>query len=409
MQVLYERAAGIDVHKKTLVTCVQTPEGKEVHTTGTSTREIEALAAWLEERGVTHVAMEATGVFWQPVYNVLEDHAFELILANAQHIKAVPGRKTDVKDAEWLCDLLRHGLIRASYVPARRQRELRALVRYRKTLIRERADELNRIQKTLQAVNITLPSVVSETDGVSSLAMIRALAAGEDDPTQLAELARGQLRKKMAELREALHGRMSEQQRFLLTEQLSHLDDLEARIARLSEQIARCLDPREAEAVALLDTIPGIGIASAQLIIAEIGTDMSRFRTAAHLASWAGVCPGNHQSGGKRMTGKTRRGDPWLREALVEMAQGAARKRNSYLQAQHRRIAARRGKKRATMAGAHTLLVIVYHVLKDRVPYRELGATYFDERDKAAIARRTKRRLEALGFIVTIQEGSQAA
>jgi transposase len=312
MQIIVERAAGLDIHKKTVVAAVQTPESRITRTFGTMTRDLEQLAAWLVEQGITQVAMEATGVYWQPVYNVLEEHPLELLVVNAQHFKAVPGRKTDVKDAEWLCDLLRHGLVRGSFIPEREQRERRELVRYRKSLIRERAREVNRIQKVLEGANIKLAAVASNVLGVSGRQMLAAMIAGEDDPARLADLAKGKLQRKHDALEQALTGTLGAHQRFLLAEQVRHIAELEARIERLSvelaERLAQC--PADAEAVERLDTIPGVGQATAEVIVAEAGTDMSRFPTAKHLASWAGLCPGNRESAGKRQSGRTRKGNP---------------------------------------------------------------------------------------------------
>jgi len=402
MRVVYERCCGIDVHKQSLVACVITPEGKELRTFGTMTVHLLELADWLEERGVTHVAIESTGVYWKPVYNLLESHSLELLVVNAQHIKAVPGRKTDVKDAEWIADLLRHGLLRGSYIPSREQRELRELVRYRKTLIRERSAEVNRLQKTLEGANIKLASVASDITGKSGRAMLEALVAGTADPKVLAAMAQGQLQKKRPQLEQALYGLIGRHQRVMIAAQLRHIDFLEQQIETLSREIEERLRPFE-EALEHLDTIPGVGRRTAEMIVAEIGLDMERFPTAGHLASWAGMCPGNNESAGKRKSGKTRKGSPWLREALVEAAQAASRTKKTYLASQYHRIAPRRGAKRAVVAVGHTILVIVYHILKHQRPYVDLGANYFDEQDKTAIVRRSLKRLEKLGYKVTVE------
>jgi len=402
MRVVYERCCGIDVHKQSLVACVITPEGKELRTFGTMTVHLLELADWLEERGVTHVAIESTGVYWKPVYNLLESHRLELLVVNAQHIKAVPGRKTDIKDAEWIADLLRHGLLRGSYIPSREQRELRELVRYRKTLIRERSAEVNRLQKTLEGANIKLASVASDITGRSGRAMLEALVAGTADPKVLAAMAKGQLQKKRPQLEQALSGLIGRHQRVMIAAQLKHIDFLEQQIETLSREIEERLRPFE-EALAHLDTIPGVGRRTAEMIVAEIGPDMERFPTAGHLASWAGMCPGNNESAGRRKSGKTRKGSPWLREALVEAAQAAARTKKTYLASQYHRIASRRGAKRAVVAVGHTILVIVYHILKQGTPYVDLGANYFDEQDKTAIVRRSVKRLEKLGYKVTVE------
>lgn len=404
MEIFCPHAAGLDVHKRSVTAAVHTPQVRQVRTFRTMTTDLEQLAGWLAELGVTHVAMERTGVSWQPVYNVLEGDAFELWVVNAQHIKAVPGRKTDVKDAEWLCQLVRHGLVRASFIPDREQRALREVARYRKTLIRERANERNRIQKTLEGANLKLGSVVSDILGVHSRAMLAAIVAGEEDPQTLARLADGQLKASEAELMAALTGRLGDHQRFLLGEQLRHITALDEQIMRLSAEMDQRLVPFEEreQALVLLDTIPGIGRATAEAIVAEIGTDLGRFPSAGHLASWAGLCPGQHQSGGKRGSGRRRKGNPWLAEMLIEAAGAAAKKRGSVLQARYRRIAARRGRKRALVAVARTLVEIVYAVLTTRQPYREVGADYYDRRDRDRVARRLQQRLETLGFQVSL-------
>jgi transposase len=313
MDVVYERCCGLDVHKRTVVACVLTPgeQGtpqKEVRTFGTMTADVLALAEWLAERGCIHVAMEGTGVYWLPIWNLLEER-FTLLLVNARHVKAVPGRKTDVKDAEWLADLLRHGLLRGSFVPDREQRELRELTRYRTSLLRERAAAANRLQKTLEAANLKLASVVTDITGKSGRAMLRALIAGETEPTRLAALAEGRLRQKIPQLEQALVGQFGVHQRFLVAQQLDHLDFLDERIAQVSAEIASRTQPLAAT-VAQLDTIPGVGQRTAEVLVAEVGTDMQRFPTADHLASWAGMCPGNHQSAGQQRSGKTRKGSP---------------------------------------------------------------------------------------------------
>ena len=406
MEVVYERCCGLDVHKETVVACLLVPgtQGtpqKEIRTFGTMTADLERMADWLAAAGCTDVAMESTGVYWKAVYNLLEGR-FRLLLANAQHIKQVPGRKTDVRDCEWLADLLRHGLLKGSFVPDRRQRELRELARYRTQLIRAQAAEVNRLQKTLEGANIKLAAVASDVAGVSARAMLAALVAGQTDTAALADLARGSLRKKLPQLRQALEGRFAAHQRFLVAEQLAHLDALEAAIARVSDEIATRLRPL-ADALARLDTIPGVGRRTAEVIVAEIGTDMRRFPTAGHLASWAGLCPGNHESAGKRLSGKTRKGNRWLRAQLVEAAQAAGRQKGTYLAAQYRRLVTRRGKKKAVVAVAHTILVIAYHLVEEGTTYRELGASYFDARDRERLERRLVARLRGLGYTVTLR------
>ncbi len=406
MEVVHPRCCGLDVHKQSLVACLLVREGrarprKEVRTFGTTTAEILRLADWLQQAGCTAVAMESSGVYWRPIFNLLED-AFTLLVVNAQHIKAVPGRKTDVKDAEWIAELLQHGLLRPSFIPPAWQREVRELTRYRTTLVRERAAEVNRIQKTLEGANIKLAGVASDVLGASGQAMLRALIAGETDPAVLAGLARGRLRKKRDLLQQALAGRLQPHHRFLLAEQLRHIEALDEAIARVSAEIADRLRPWEALIQRLL-TIPGVGRRTAEVILAEIGDDMSRFPSAGHLASWAGLCSGQHVSAGKRQGGRSQRGSPWLRAALTEAAWGAARTKGSYLAAQYRRLAARRGKQRAIVATGHSILVSIYHMLTAGRDYADLGANSFDERARAVVQRRLVRRLEQLGLQVTIE------
>ena len=401
MQVVHERCAGLDVHKKTVVASVLSPEGQETRTFGTMTRDLLLLADWLTERGVTHVAMESTGVYWKPVYNLLEDQ-FTLLVVNAHHIKAVPGHKTDVKDAEWIADLLRHGLVRGSFIPSRPQRELRELTRARRSLIQQRSQVANRIQKVLEGANIKLASVATDVVGVSGRAMLEAMVAGTEDPQVLAEMARGTLRKKTQALEDALEGLVGPHQRLLLGTHLRHLDFLDGEIARLDEEVAARLRPFE-QVLERVDAIAGIGRRVAEDVLAEIGTDMSRFPTAAHLASWARVCPGNNESAGKRKSGSTGHGNSWLRPILVQAAQSASRTKGTYLAAQYHRIAARRGRNRAIMAVAHTILVTIYYMLTRGTVYSDLGGNYFDERDRQATIRRAVRRIEGLGYTVTLE------
>ncbi len=447
MEVIYERCAGLDVHKKTVVACRvhSLSNGRKEQETrgfGTTTDELLGLLDWLAAWGCTHVAMESTGEYWKPIYNLLEGHV-EILLVNAAHIKAVPGRKTDVADAEWIADLLRHGLLRASFVPPRPQRELRDLTRQRANLVRERAAVMNRLQKVLEGANIKLASVTSEMSGTSVRDMLEAMVAGESDPTVLAELARGRLRAKRSQLEKALTGHMSDHHRFLLESHLQHIDFLTEQIERYSVEIAARMDtlsaPSEppagssspssssgeaqphgpdseaplsgALAVALLDTIPGISCWQAEVILAEIGLDMGRFPTAAHLASWAGVAPGNNESAGKRRSGKTRPGNPTLCRALVLAANAAARSKNTYLAAQYHRLAARRGKKKAIVAVAHSILVIVYHLLSRQEPYRDLGGNYFDERKRTSVVNRMLRRFDKLGYgvVLTLKQTAVSA
>ncbi len=352
--------------------------------------------------------MESTGVYWKPPYNLLEGTGLELLVVNAAHIKAVPGRKTDVRDAEWIAELLQHGLLRGSFIPDRAQRELRELVRYRTQIIREHVRTAQRIQKVLEGANIKLGSVASDTLGVSGRAMLAAIVSGEKDAKALAGLAKGQLKKKQPQLEAALTGLIAEHQRMLLRIALQHLEFLEGQIAELDTEVAERLRPVEAK-IEARDTITGVGRRSAEQLLAETGVDMSRFPSHRHFASWARICPGNDESAGKRRSGWTGHGNPWLRGTLAEMARATPRARGSYLSGQYHRIAARRGAKRATVAVAHSIAVIAYHVLRDGTTYQELGAGYFDERDREAVKRRAVRRLERLGFKVTIEEATKVA
>jgi len=406
MDVVYERCCGLDIHKRMIVACVIVPgakgnTSKEIRTFGTMTQELLQLADWLTTHQVTHVAMESTGVYWKPIWNVLEGN-FELLLVNAQRIKGVPGRKTDVRDAEWIADLLRHGLLQPSFVPDRAQRELRELTRYRTSLIQERTAEVNRLQKTLEGANIKLASVATDIMGTSGRQILAALVAGTANAAVLADLAQGRLREKLPQLEQALTGLVSAHQRFLLAQQLAHIDFLDATIERVSTEIAERLRPFE-RMVEHLDSIPGVGRRTAEIILAEIGTDMRRFPTAHHLASWAGMCPGNHASAGKRRSGKTRRGSPWLRWALIEVAQAAGRSKDTYVGAHYRRLTARLGKKKASVAVGHTILVIAYHLLVRDEPYRDLGVTYLEERNRQVVERRLVRKLEGLGYHVKLE------
>jgi transposase len=402
MEVRHARCAGLDVHKKSVVACALAGEAgavpeREVRTFGTMTADLEALADWLAARGCTHAAMEATGAYCKPIYNVLEARGgVELVVANAEHVRAVPGRKTDVKDAEWLADLLRHGLLRASFIPDREQRELRELTRYRTALIRERASEVNRLQKTLEAANVKLAAVLTDVTGASGQRILDALVQGRTDPEQVADLER------------ALVGRLDGALRFVVRQQLKHLRALDEQIAECDAEVAERTRPFAAE-LARLRTIPGVGPRTAEVIVAEVGADVRRFPTAAHLAAWAGMCPGNNASGGKRRPARARKGSPWLRAALAEAAWAAARCRQGYLPAQFRRLAARRGRKRAIVAVGHTIVVIVHHLLARGTTFEDLGGLYFDERDREAVRRRAVARLEALGFDVDLTTRTRAS
>jgi transposase len=409
MDVIYERCCGIDVHKRSVMACVLTPgEGgrpvKEVRTFETLTDSLLALGDWLAQVGVTHVAMESTGVYWKPLWNLFEER-FSLLLVNAAHVKVVPGRKRDVGDAEWLADLLRHGLLRGSFVPDRPARELRELTRYRSSLVRERTAEVNRLQKTLEGANIKLASVVSDVTGVSARAMLAELVAGQEDATVLADLARGQLRQKLPALERALTGRMSAHQRFMLTQHLTHIDDLEAQIAVVGEQIAARLAPFEAQ-IMVLDSIPGIGRWSAEVILAEIGPDMERFPTAGHLASWAGMCPGHDESAGKRRSGKTRKGSPWLRVTLTEAAYAAGRTKDTFLGHRYHKLIGRRGKKKTAIAVGRTILELCYQVLSTGHPYDDRRARIAPVRPTVTEEQRLVRQLEKLGHRVTLESAA---
>jgi transposase len=406
MDVVYPRCSGLDVHKKTVVACVIVPGAKgkpqkAIRTFGTMTDDLLALGDWLAERGVTQVAMESTGVYWQPIWNLLEER-FTLLLVNAYHVKQVPGRKTDVGDCEWIADLLRHGLLTGSFVPDRSQRELRELTRYRTALMQERAAEVNRLQKTLEGANIKLAAVATDVLGKSGRQILEALVAGGTAAGDLAQLARGRMRDKIPQLERALTGSFRPHQQFMVARHVAFIDDLDELVAQVSAEIAERLRPAEAD-VELLDEITGIGRPTAEVWLAEVGSDLERFPTHGHLASWAGLCPGNNESAGKRKSGKTRKGNAALRTALVVAAQAAARKRDSFLSAQYRRLAARRGPKKAIVALAHSLLVIAYHVLKRRVNFADLGPTYFDERNRMSVQRQLVRRLERLGYKVALE------
>jgi len=405
MDIIYTHCAGLDVHKKTVVAAkvVSGEAGelqRETRTFGTMTADLLALSDWLLGAGVTHVAMESTGEYWKPIYNILENN-FEILLVNAQHIKAVPGRKTDVKDAEWIAELLRHGLVSASFVPPVGQRELRELTRYRSTFVRERAMLINRVQKLLEDANIKLASVASNVMGVSGRAILQALIEGSATSEQMADLAKGRLREKHEALSQALDGRVKAHHRFVLSELLAQIENLDESIQRFDEQIEVYCRPFEA-AVELLDTIPGVARNTAEILVSEIGTDMQRFPTANHLAAWAGVAPGNNESAGKQRSGRTRQGNQPLKVALVQMAHAAARTKNTYLSAQYHRLAGRRGKKRAIIAVAHSILVIAYCMLQRHEAYRDLGGNYFEKRRPEATANSLKRRLEELGYQVVL-------
>jgi transposase len=406
MQEVHERCAGLDVHKKSVYACViwseaQGKKRQEVRSFGTMTTDLLGLADWLREHGVRQVAMEATGVYWRPVWAVLEGE-FELMLVNPQHIKAIPGRKTDAKDCEWIADLLQHGLLRGSFVPPTPIQDLRDLTRYRVELRQAQNRVTNRIQKLLEQANIKLGSVASEVMGLSGRQIIEALIAGEDNPERLADLARQRLRHKIPELRLALEGKVREHHRFLLREFMDEWKELGDRLRRIEQEIDRRIAPFEAT-VTLWQSIPGIDRVTACNLVAEIGVNVAQFPSAQHLASWAGVCPGHNESAGKRRSGTTRDGNKWLRRALCQAAWAVTRKKDCYLSAQFRRLSARRGVKRAVMAVAHAMLIIAYTMLKTGLLYRELGGTYLEQINKHQLQRYFVKRLQRLGLRVAVE------
>ena len=407
MEVLYPRCAGLDVHKDTVVACVRCvtdPQHREVRTFGTTTSELFALGDWLESHGCTHVAMEATGVYWKPIWHMLEGR-FELVLANAQHIRNVPGRKTDVNDAMWIADLLAHGLIRGSFVPPTRIQELRDLTRTRKQIVREISQHTLRIQKVLEDANLKVGSVLSSVVGTSGRAMLDAIISGEEDPERLADLAVGTARKKKTELIEALRGRVTAHHRAMLKLHLGLIGALQSALAELDAAAGKLLAPIK-ERAALLTTMPGVSDIVAQVVVAEIGVDMSRFPTAGHLVSWGGLCPRNDESAGKRRSTRVRKSATWLKTTLVTAAWSAVRKKESYLRAQFLRLKSRRGAKKAILAVAASMLTACYHMLRDGVGYEDLGAGHFDRRDKTKTIRRLVRRLSDLGCEVEVRQAA---
>jgi transposase len=413
METLVERCAGLDVHKDSVAACVRVPDcagGRQqvIQTFGTTTADVLALRDWLAAYGVTVVGMEATGVYWKPVYYLLED-AFECRLFNARHLRNVPGRKTDVADAAWICQLLEHGLVRPSFVPPKAIRELRNLTRYRTAQVEERTREAQRLDKVLQDAGIKLSSVASEVLGVSSRAMLQALVEGTRDPAILAELAKGALRKKLPQLRLALAGRFGAHHALLVGTILAKLDFLDEAIAALSAEIEATTRPFAAE-IDLLRTIPGVDRRTAEGLVAEIGVDMTRFGAPGRLASWTGMCPGNNESAGKRGRGTTRKGSKWLRAYLRQAAKAAGRTKATYLAAQYARLRGRRGPAKATVAVGHSIIVAMYYMLTRRQPYRDLGPDYFSRRhSREHHARRLARQLQALGYKVTLQSVEEAA
>ena len=428
MRVMYERCCGLDIHKSSIAACALiTEKGKpqeETRRFGTMTGDLRELAGWLQQKGIRHVAMESTGVYWKPVWNILEPAGFELLLANAQEVKVVPGRKTDQKDSQWIADLHKHGLLRKSFVPPRAIRDLRDLTRTRAILTQEHTSVCNRIQKVLEDANIKLGSVASDVFGVSGRAILRALMKAEKDPDVLAELSKGTLRKKIPQLRRALEGQITAHHRSLLTGHWNRMEFLERQIADFETQIAQHmkptpeemafriqnaaedaplpLSPRE-EAIQLWMEIPGVGWTAACSMVAELGVNMDQFPSAAHVASWAGLCPGNNESAGKRLSGKTRKGNVWLRRTMCEVAWAASHTKDSYFAAQFRRIASRRGSKRALVALAHSILVTAYHMLKQKRHFLELGGDFFDVINRDKVRNRLVQRLTKLGFEVQLK------
>jgi transposase len=402
MDLLHPQCAGLDIHQRTVVACARVVAGSSVthdrRTFGTTTADLEALRDWLTAHGCTHVAMESTGVYWKPIWQILEGR-FALVLANARHIRAIPGRKSDVNDAAWIADLLAHGLIRGSFVPPAPIQELRDLTRTRKQLVREIAQHTLRIQKTLEHANLKLTGLLSNILGLSGRAILQALVAGEQDPERLADLVHGRLKASRAELVAALHGRVTAHHRFLLQLHLTHVEALERAVHEVEARLGEALAPFRT-ALDRLITMPGVSETVARVLVAEIGFDMTRFATAGHLVSWAGLCPRLDESAGKRLSTRTRPSNPWLKTTLVQAAWAASRKKDGYLRAQFLRLKSRRGPKKAILAVAASMLTAAYHMLKHDVDYRDLGADHFDRRDKAKLAHRLIQRLQALGFAV---------
>jgi transposase len=402
MDTGHERCAGLYVQKQSVVACAITPTGKEIQSFKTMTADLLLLADWLQQRGITQVAMESTGVYWKPIYNILEGE-FEVLLVNAKHIKFVPGRKTDVKDAQWIAELLQHGLLKASFIPDAPQRELRELVRYRTHLIQERSREVNRVHKVLEDANLKLSSVATDVMGASGREMLSAIIAGKDDPAALAELARGRLRQKISDLERALVGRVKNSHRLLLKLHLEHIDDLNAKLHLLEEEIDKLILPfDQADLLERLQTIPGVGKKVAQIIVAEAGTDMRRFASAGHLAAWAGLTPGKNESAGRNRSARTNKANRYLKTTLVEAANSLSRSTNNFLASRFRRLKARRGQKRAAVALARSILEIAYSLMTRGGVYVDLGANYHDHRRKDKVQQSLVKRLEGLGFAVSL-------
>ena len=404
MEKVYDICCGIDVHKKLMVACLKNGSKQEIRRTGATTRELLELADWLKVNGCQMAAMESTGSYWKPLYNILEMNDIPAMVVNAQHMKAVPGRKTDVTDSEWIADLARHGLLRASYIPSKDQRELREMIRYRKSLVDDRTRELNRLQKILEGANIKLSGTIKDINGMSARNILNLIVAGTkideakfDEMYEQRKIAHN-LKATKAQIIDDLNGVMSPMQCRVMKELLAHLDELNEHIKNLNDEIDNFMKPEEQAASAKIQDVPGIGKASAQAIISVIGTDMSRFPTDKHISSWAGVCPGNNESAQKRRSGKTRKGNSLLRSTLVVCANSTVKVKSSYFYAQYTRICAHRGKKRAILAVAHSMLIAIYHILKDDVTYRELGADYYNQFNKESKINAYLKKLKALGW-----------
>lgn len=412
METIIERGCGIDVHKKTIKACLMTGKPHEkpqstIKTFSTMTRDLLACRDWLISEGCTHVAMESTGVYWKPIFNILED-SMEVILANARNVKNVPGKKTDVKDCQWIAQLLRHGLIEGSFIPPKPIRQLRDLTRYRQQLIYQRSSEINRLQKFLEDANVKLSSVVTDITGVSAQEMIQHLIQEDMTSQEMAQLAKGRLRNKIEQLEQSLEGHLSDHHRLILRLSLQMIASSNEAIEKLNNEIEQRMEPHQ-EISQRLSTIPGVKKKTIETLIAEIGTDMSRFPSHAHLASWAGVSPGNHESAGKRKSGRTTHGDKWLKATLVEAAWAASKTKGSYLKSRYHRLASRRGKKRAALAVGHTILITAYHIIKEQCVYIELGAEFFDRLNEQHLLNRLTKRIAALGYKVDIEKLPLAA
>jgi transposase len=405
MEIIIEKGCGLDVHKETVVACIMgTGIKKEVKTYTTMTNDLLRLREWLQKSGVTHVAMESTGVYWKPVFNILEDR-FEVILVNARHVKNVPGRKTDVQDSEWLCKLLRSGLIRGSFIPPRDIRELRDLTRYKRKLIQTIVAEKQRVEKILEDANIKLSSIASDTFGASGKRIIEELIKGELEAEKMAELSKGRLRQKKGDLKEALVGEVRAHHKFMIKASLKHLRAMEKILLDVEREIRQKIESHYKEEYELLQTIPGVK-ENASTIIAEMGVDMERFPSEGHLSSWAGMSPGNNESGGKKKPGSTTHGNKYLKTMLTEFAWVASKTKGAYLRSKYHSLVGRRGKKKALVALGHKILIMCYHMLKQKRPYKELGVDYLDRRRKDKIARSYIKRLNHLGYVVTLQEAA---